>query len=296
MLLLDSHHGDCVEVSPSTEPFFTFAAVYIVVGLVALFYGCKVLALCRDKCHLEIIMQHLGVFAVCVLRTFLSLYQAGVGGSVPTVTIATISCVPRLLEFFLFSWIVARWAAILHFGMGASDPFKKMRIFLGAINVFAAAIVIYIFIAFAVSPSYDAAIVGEALSAFNSLFLSVGFMVYSCWLHYTFAAIDANSKGSKQAGCGPRRLVWVGCVLSVTFIAQGVFACLALSSIPRDLSSVPDLTDVIFNLDLYYGLYRLFNVMSLCCILALYHDGISRLANKDNSRKASSHSKVPLSV
>lgn len=300
MLLLDSGVGDCVQVVPHIEPFFTFAAVYILIGLVALFYGSKLMTLCREKCHLEMILEHLGVFAVCVLRTFLSLYQAGLGGSISFITIASISAVPRLLEFFMFSFIVARWGAILHFGMSGPNAFKKVRYFLLAINIFAAAIVLYVFLAFALSPSYDAAIVGEALSAFNGLFLSVGFMVYACWLHKQFALIDSNSRASRPGGgCGPRRLVWVGVVLSISFIAEGVFACLALSAIPRDISVVPDLEPIIFDLDLYNGLYRLFNVISLSCILVLYHDGVNKIvdnASKTSNSRHSSHNLSKMSV
>jgi hypothetical protein len=287
MLLIDSTLGDCVEISPSVEPSFTFASVYIVVGLVALFYCSKVLALCRDKCYFELIGQHFGVFAVCTLRTFLALYQAGVAGPIPTITIATISAVPRLLEFFIFSLIVARWAAILHFGMAQRDPFKRMLKFLVAINVFAAVIVLYVFIAFAISPSYDAAIVGEALAAFNGVVLSVGFLVYSCWLNEQFKRIDANSAGSHVRRKGPRRMVLAGFVLSLSFIAQGVFACLALTSIPRDVSTA-DLNSVVFFLDLYNGLYRLFNVITLVCVLILYYEGVGRLTDpKSTSRKTS---------
>lgn len=287
LLLLDSQSGECsAEINPATEPFFIYGTLYIILGIVAAYFTIRVLTLRMG--HLDIILQHAGLFIVCVLRAFLCLYQAGLSAPATVLELSAISAVPRLIEFMLFSFIVSQWGALLHFSMGTSNPFKKVRPYFIGVNVLATGITIYIFVAFGVAPSFDAAVVGEALLTVNSLLLSAGFMVYATWLHRQFSKVRNTANSGKNSCCPSLRIVMLGWFLSACFLLQAIFALACLFILPRGADAVTDPDQIQHKVDVFNGIYRLFNLCTLSCIIALYFEGVRKMVAKKEMSQVSS--------
>lgn len=78
----------------------------------------------------------------------------------------------------------------------------------------------------------------------------------------------------------------LGWLLAAFFFLQAIFALLSLFALPQGGGS-SDPTQVQLNVDLYNGLYRMFNFFTLGCIIALYFEGIRKMVAKQDVSRVS---------